>query len=201
VYQVQLTKEGDNLYPSWSSDGRQIIFSSNRVGNWDVWIMNGDGTNQTQLTKASGDNIKPRLSPDGKRIVWLSNRLGYWGIWTMNADGSIPYEMVRSVADDADPCWSPDGKNILFHTRWINDHGTLSFMEKGLPKTIFMMSTLGINLTAISTYPGANMGLSNEMQTVWSPDAGKIAFVSDRSGNLDIWIINFKGFEAPPTAY
>jgi len=219
VYQAQLTREGDNLYPSWGSDGKKIVFSSNRAGRWDVWIMNVDGTNQAQLTRALGNNIKPQSSPDGKRIVFLSDRLGYgyWHVWCMNADGSDPYMMLKrvehdqdlvvgGVADDADPSWSPDGKNILFQTRWVSEEiGVFEFTSKGYNETIFMMdSTAGVHsmdIVAISTYPEAKRGASNETQTVWSPDGGKIAFISDRSGNLDIWVLSFEGFKAPVAAY
>jgi len=171
VYQAKLTREGDNRYPSWSADGKKIVYASNQTRRWDIWIMSVDGSTPHDLLRKRG---------------WLG-----------------PTDSLRSgcVAEDADPSWSPDGKNIIFHSRWTSEQGILVFKDEGYAKTIFIVSEMGFDLAAVSTSPGAKIGASNEMQTTWSQDAGKIAFVSDRSGTLDIWIFNFKGFTAPTGAY
>jgi len=203
-HQAQLTTKGTNRYPSWCPEGKRIVYSFKLRGNWDVWMMNADGTNQTQLTKDAGNNIKPQPSPDGKQIIFLSDRRGLWHIYS-TIFGEWFYPPISGVAEDADPAFSPDGENVVFHSRWADEHGILVLKEKENAKTIFMMSanptSHSMDLVAISTYPGAKMGASNEMQTSWSPDSGKIAFVSDRSGNLDIWLLNLKGFTVPVEVY
>ena len=65
--------------PSWTSDGKRIVFSSNhhtdpKLGNFDLFLINPDGTGLEQVTTAPTFDGFPMFSPDGKRIVWASNR-------------------------------------------------------------------------------------------------------------------------------
>ena len=79
--QRQITNLGAASFgPSWSPDGRRIIFSSNhhtdpRLGNFDLFLVNPDGSGLEQVTTASTFDGFPMLSPDGKKLVWASNRL------------------------------------------------------------------------------------------------------------------------------
>jgi Tol biopolymer transport system component len=79
--QRQLTHLGGaNFGPSWTVDGRKIIFASNykdpRSGNFDLYLTNLDGTGLEQLTFREEFDGFPMFSPDGKRVIWASNRLG-----------------------------------------------------------------------------------------------------------------------------
>lgn len=88
----QLTKEEgsfNDLDAKWSSDGNKIIFSSNRSEindsrNYDIYIMNADGSDITQLTTNPSHDDKPVMASDGKTIFFRSNRGDLvWDIWTM----------------------------------------------------------------------------------------------------------------------
>jgi Tol biopolymer transport system component len=77
--QRQITKLGGaNFGPSWTPDGRRIVFSSNyknpRSGNFDLYLVDKDGSNLEQLTFDTAFDGFPMFSPDGKKIVWASNR-------------------------------------------------------------------------------------------------------------------------------
>ena len=76
----------------WSPDCSKIVFQSNRTGQYEIWIMDADGSNQTQLTfTPNGEwSIYPVWSPDGNQILFSSSRdnSGYWDLFTMNSDGS-----------------------------------------------------------------------------------------------------------------
>ncbi len=77
--QRQITKLGGaNFGPSWTPDGKRIVFSSNyknpRSGNFDLYLINPDGSNLEQLTFDESFDGFPMFSPDGKKIVWASNR-------------------------------------------------------------------------------------------------------------------------------
>ena len=78
--QRQITHLGAASFgPSWSADGRKIIFSSNhhtdpRLGNFDLFLINPDGSELEQVTTASTFDGFPMFSPDGKKVVWASNR-------------------------------------------------------------------------------------------------------------------------------
>lgn len=69
---------GANFGPSWTRDGKQLIFSSNykepRSGNFDLYLVNLDGTGLTQITTDVGFDGFPMFSPDGKKLIWASQR-------------------------------------------------------------------------------------------------------------------------------
>jgi Tol biopolymer transport system component len=78
--QRQITHLGAASFgPSWTADGRKIIFSSNhhtdpKLGNFDLFLINPDGTGLEQVTTAPTFDGFPMFSPDGKKVVWASNR-------------------------------------------------------------------------------------------------------------------------------
>ncbi len=77
--QRQITRLGGaNFGPSWTPDGKRIVFSSNyknpRSGNFDLYLVDADGGNLEQLTFDESFDGFPMFSPDGKKIVWASNR-------------------------------------------------------------------------------------------------------------------------------
>ena len=63
-----------NAYPVWSSDGKRIAFPSNRTGDYEIFVMNGDGSSPQRLTENDGLDVHPSWSPDGKRLVFASVR-------------------------------------------------------------------------------------------------------------------------------
>ena len=71
-----------------STDGTKIAFVSNRDGNYEIYVMNSDGTGQTRLTHDPGEDTWPVWSPDGRRIAFASDRDGNYEIYVMNADGT-----------------------------------------------------------------------------------------------------------------
>ena len=105
---------GDDQYPDWSPDGKQIAFSSNRNGNWDIYTINKDGSNLEQITTAAGNNIEPKWSSDGKQIVFSSDRSGSWEIYTMLIGGTMIDQITFSGSNNSQPTWSPDSGMIAF---------------------------------------------------------------------------------------
>jgi Tol biopolymer transport system component len=90
-----------------TSVGR-IAFASNRGGfDWNVWVMNADGTGATNLTQRAGFDSEPAWSPDGAKIAFARDN----GIAVMNADGSNVHVLVSYGFF---PAWSPDGSKIAF---------------------------------------------------------------------------------------
>lgn len=91
-------------FPSYSPDGKYIVFSSIGNGNSDIYIMNADGSNAKRLTQTSGSETESSFSPDGKKIAFASTGAGKTNIYTMNIDGSQVTQITQEN-DASSPCW------------------------------------------------------------------------------------------------
>jgi Tol biopolymer transport system component len=114
---------GQDQFPAWSPDGSRIVFESTRTGVRQVWVMNADGTDQTQMTfdSTSKDQV-PDWSPDGSQIAYVTQTASAGGdIWIMDAEGGNR-RPITSGADYLGTAWSPDGTRIAtldFPTRTV----------------------------------------------------------------------------------
>ena len=100
----------DDIRPHWSPDGKKVVFNTNRDGNWEIYIMDADGSNQLNLTNnSSSDDLDPSWSPDGTKIAFVSRRDMNMEIYVMNADGSnqaiLTYDPF--FYEENEPSWSP----------------------------------------------------------------------------------------------
>ncbi|MDX2141607.1 MAG: TIR domain-containing protein [Chloroflexota bacterium] len=112
----QLTSCGLNGNSSWSPDGSQIAYGSTCSGNGEIWLMNGDGTNQRQLTNSNSWEDQPSWSPDGQRLVYTRDG----DIWVLNINSPANAQRVpgANTTDlEAYPSWRPDGQVIAFSAR------------------------------------------------------------------------------------
>ncbi|MDP3853528.1 amidohydrolase family protein [Phenylobacterium sp.] len=104
----------DGAQPSWSPDGKRLVFQSYRDGNFHVWSVGDDGTDLKQHTSGPFDSREPRFSPDGKLVAFSSDRTGVCAIHVLDfATGET--KLWAQVAGQAcQPAWSPDGTRIAF---------------------------------------------------------------------------------------
>ena len=135
----------DNWEPAWSPDGSKIAFRSGIDGNWEIYVMNSDGTGLTRLTNNFAGDVWPAWSPNGSKIAFSSQRDGNGEIYAMNSDGSGQTRLTNSSAEDQMPTWSPDGSKIAFQS---NRDGNAE---------IYTMSADGSNQTRLTSNP-ANDG-------------------------------------------
>ena len=90
----------------WSPTAERIALVSNDSGNDEIWVMNRDGSELTQLTHNQWEWDKhPSWSPDGQQIAFWSNRTGNFQIYVMNADGTYLHSLSRTGFNDWDPVW------------------------------------------------------------------------------------------------
>jgi len=112
-FRVLATGNTIDRQPVYSPDGRQILFSSNRGGNLDLWTIDRESGEIRQVTDGPEQDWDPAFTPDGKQIVWSSDRgTGHLEVWMANADGSG----ARQVSHDG---FSAQNPNVTADGRWI----------------------------------------------------------------------------------
>jgi serine/threonine protein kinase/Tol biopolymer transport system component len=123
AYQL-IASTGHDAGPQLSPDGRTLVFASNRVGTFEIWIADADGRNPMRLTnfnKNPGAG-SPRWSPDGNRIAFDRRINENTDIYVINRNGSGLARLTDSLAEDAVPTWSGDGREIYFTSNRGGDH-------------------------------------------------------------------------------
>lgn len=84
----------------------KIVFTSDRTGNFEIFVMNANGSGVTQLTHDPAEDREPVWSPDGSKIVFVSTRDGNYDIFVMNADGTGQTNLTRHPTFDDEPATS-----------------------------------------------------------------------------------------------
>ena len=111
-----------SAFATFPGENGKIAFYSFRDGNFEIYVMNADGTGQTRLTndlfapEGCPCDSHPDWSADGTKIAFISDRAdeNNEDIYVMNADGSGQTRLTDSIHEDSYPSWSPDGTKIVF---------------------------------------------------------------------------------------
>jgi TolB protein len=197
----QLTKNAAvNVEPRWSPDGTRIVFVSTAYhGRFHIFVMDAveesvenkaSIVRLTEETKSSlpryyyaeyDTEINPSWSRDGKEILFVSNRghiYGTGGFWRMRAEpGAEAHEIhYEETTWKARPDFSPDGTKILY-----------SSYLGGQWHQLWLMPANGGDAFPIS------YGDWDDTYGRWSSDGKRIAFISNRSGNTELWLQDFPG--------
>jgi len=170
----RVTKLGPSYLHGWSPDGKFLVYTGQRGGEFDVYRIPVDGGEETRLTSAPGLDDGPEYSPDGRYIYFNSVRSGTMQIWRMRADGSAQQQITSDQYNNWFPHVSPDGRWIVF----------LSFMKDVAPddhpfyKHVYLrvMPAAG-GTPRVVGYVYGGQGTINVPS--WSPDSRRVAFVSN----------------------
>ena len=153
------------------SDKRKILFKSRKTGNDEIFIMNVDGSEVTNLSQHPAEDRRPWWSPDGKTIYFETNRNGNWDIYQMNNDGTDPKPIYDSEAEEKYPGVSDDAQRVCF----------LHFNDKQMG--LFKMKTDGTELQQLTDFNELGEGVYDSYPT-WSPDSKMICFASNRDTRI-----------------
>jgi Tol biopolymer transport system component len=124
----------EDLRSELKSYPHKVVFETNRDGNWELYVVNADGSSPVNLTQTPDvGELYPKPSPDGTRIVFVADEgkgdAMVRNLYLMNSDGT---DRVK-VADNArEPCWSPDGKLIAYAKGEYTKYNIQDFATKGI---------------------------------------------------------------------
>jgi TolB protein len=165
-----------------SPDGKRVLYW---VGTWTamrLFASNLDGSGARQITDGSGVVWGSRWSPDGKQIAFADrDPKGILTVFVMNADGSARRQVTRLAESEGRaqmPSWSPDGKKLA-----------VQVTAKAQPGHIWIVDLA----TGAARKLAAHARPYQDEVPAWFPDGKRIAFQSDRTGRMEIWVMNADG--------
>jgi len=168
----------------------QIVFASTRSGSSQLYLVNADGTDLTQITNIERGACQPSWSPNGLQLVFVSPCGGRGdlfetiynesSLYVINADGTGLKPLTPAPGSDFEPAWSPDGRRIAFTS--VRD----GFRQ---------IYSLDVNSLAVSLLTNTTNAIESS-QPSWSPDGTKIAYTVKRVGTYQVWAMTDTGQEA-----
>ncbi|MDI6792084.1 MAG: PKD domain-containing protein [bacterium] len=189
----------------------KIAFASGEGNEYDIYLMNEDGSSRGAIVTSPGIDWEPNISPDGTRLVFSSDRDGDLEIYVINIDGTGLRQLTNNPSRNREPSFFPDGGRIVF----VSD-GMLYTMD--MATGISQSVTLGIenvshpcispDETQIAFSAGGNIymigidglglkqvtaGPSDDQQPCFSPAGDRIAFSSNREGDYEIYTMAIDG--------
>ncbi len=217
----QVTSNGSiNLNPSFSPDGRKMIYTSYKMGNPDLYLRKIVGGSETRISARTGLNVTAAWAPRGDRIALAMSKDGNSQIYLINKNGKELARLTRDNAIDISPSWSPDGTHIAFvsdregtpqiyimkadgsEVRRVTRKGDYNVGPSWSPRgdrILYCRRQVkgpGFQVFAINADGTGDIQLTTEGRNEyphWSPDGRFITFTSTREGNKAIYIMRADG--------
>lgn len=185
VYRVSLDGTGlvnltqapatDERRPSLSPDGRWLAFDSDRSGNDEIFLLDLETRQVTQLTDHPALDRLPSFSPDGRSILFRSERDGNSEIYRMARDGTAPTRLTNHPAHDGYASYAPDGQSILFQS------------DRGCRDGIYLMDPDGWHVRALSS------GQAHDVTPRLDSTGNWMVLASNRTGNWEVYLLPSAG--------
>jgi tol-pal system beta propeller repeat protein TolB len=167
--------------------GRIVFVSLSAESNYEICVMEANGSNRTRLATFGSDEAICFLgwSPNGQQVAFTSHRTGNYEIYIMNADATHQRRLTYAGYTSYGAAWSPDGKRIAFTS---TQHVT---------EEVYVINADGSNEKRLTATAYVEQGIPKayNKNPTWSPDGQQIAFASARSGNQELYIMNSDGSE------
>ncbi|MBM4078278.1 MAG: hypothetical protein FJ278_01165 [Planctomycetes bacterium] len=115
-----LTEFVNGVNPRWSPDGKRLAFARRGLqGNYDIWTIDANGANLTQVTFHPGNEFEPAWSPDGSRIAYAGEKragtMVNLDIWIIRTDGGNPVQLTTTDTSEGRPVFARNG-DVYFHS-------------------------------------------------------------------------------------
>lgn len=176
------SEEVAHVAPAWSPDGRKIVFQNLARTKFDIRVVNLESKQMNWITNDFLTNIRPAWSPSGKFIYFSSYRSGGINVWRarVDTDGKMRgalQQVTTGAGQDVEVAVSPDGTRLAYATLrqnadlWKLPVSPQTGLASGSPEAV--MSTT-----------------REDSRGAWSPDGRRIAFNSDRAGDMNIWLFS-----------
>lgn len=166
-----------NLSPSWTSDGRSLLYTSYQGGNPALYLFDVLTGKETRFSSRDGSSLGGKWSPDGRFVAASVERGGNTDIHVLDRTGKMHRRLTDGSAIDVSPAWSPSGDQLVFVSN-----------RSGGPQLYIMEMASG--KTRRLTYNG---GYNTSPD--WSPSGGKITYTGRVGGRFQIFTISVQGGE------
>jgi Tol biopolymer transport system component len=179
----QLTYSGHVYNPIWSIDGHHIYYSRDigfpETDNLEIFVMESDGTNQINVTENPAWDMLVSLSPDGREaLVYSSRRGNQEDVYVLTLDTNI-MRYIPVAHSPYNPTWSPDGTAFIYHA-YVDGQFDLFWYN--------LQTGESHNLSSHSRHDEFVGWLPNE----------RILFISNRSGQSELYAMNLNGTGVVP---
>ncbi|MDE0322830.1 MAG: hypothetical protein OXN27_02820 [Candidatus Poribacteria bacterium] len=192
--------------PAKAPETAKIVFTSRRDGNFEIYIMNLDGSDQKNLTQHRAKDTSPIWSPTGEQILFTSDRGGIEDLYLMDPDGTNVRQVFKKLIGREFPTWSPDGKALAYHRfhtfsiytassdgkdetevadglwpAWSSNGSEIAFMASKFvwgENGNLQLPKVRVQIVNLQTHVEEELlpGETSMFDPAWAPDSAQIAF-------------------------